>query len=134
MKFFLLIFFYFYTSSLFGQQSVNPFLFSSISYRKEIYKPTSNSILYSPFPTINKYFSFILGLGIEIKSKVTVESSFGYTKIAYSLFQTNDIIKLDLVESKLVTQYNFLSNKKINPQIGFGLVNYLNMASAGTFK
>jgi hypothetical protein len=129
MRVSVFLFFCFFAFDLFGQPAIRPFLFGSASYSKEKYTPIQNPYPYTIFPTQSSYFSALLGFGVELKDKFLIESSIGYSKISYNLFQTPDVIKFDYIQFQLDGKYIFLSSKKINPTLGLGSAAFKNFSS-----
>jgi hypothetical protein len=129
MRISVFLLFCFFAFDLFGQPAIKPFLFGSASYSKEKYTPIQNPYPYIIFPTQSSYFSALLGFGVELKDKFIIETSIGYSKISYNLFQTLDVIKFDYILLQLDGKYVFFSNKKINPTLGLGSAAFKNFSS-----
>jgi len=129
MRVSVFLFFLFFAFDIFGQSAIKPFLFGSASYSKEKYAPIQNPYPYFIFPTQSSYFSALLGFGIELNDKFIIESSIGYSKISYNLFQTLDVIKYDYIQLQLEGKYIFFSSKKINPTLGLGFATFKNFSS-----
>ncbi|MBP7511099.1 MAG: hypothetical protein KA981_04175 [Bacteroidia bacterium] len=129
MRVSVFLFFCFFSFNLFGQLAIKPYIIGSASYSQEKYTLVKSPLPYFTYPTISSYFSALLGFGVELNDKFIIESSIGYSKISYNLFQTLDVIKYDYIQLQLDGKYIFFSNKKINPTLGLGSAAFINFGS-----